>query len=115
MVDPVNPVQPTVYEVNKGAARFYNLRLNPAVSVQESLAKIERVYKKNVPALPFQYGFVDQEYAAKFSAEERVGKLASIFASPAILISRLGLFGWLPSRRNNEPRRLVFEKHSERR
>ncbi|GAB4036887.1 ABC transporter permease [Spirosoma gilvum] len=93
MESPYEPVQPTVYEFNKGAARFYNLRLNPALSVQESLARIERIYKKNVPALPFQYGFVDQEYAAKFSAEERVGKLASIFASLAILISCLGLFG----------------------
>ncbi|MCF0075785.1 FtsX-like permease family protein, partial [Dyadobacter sp. CY261] len=93
MESPYEPVQPTVYEFNKGAARFYNLRLNPAIPVRESLATVEQIYKKNVPALPFQYVFVDEEYAAKFSAEERVGNLASIFASLAILISCLGLFG----------------------
>jgi len=36
---------------------------------------------------------VDSEYAQKFLAEERTGKLASVFAVLAIFISCLGLFG----------------------
>jgi ABC-type antimicrobial peptide transport system permease subunit len=36
---------------------------------------------------------VDEEYAKKFAAEERIGKMAAFFASLAIFISCLGLFG----------------------
>src|SRR5439155_5409663 len=42
---------------------------------------------------PFQYHFTDEEYAKKFEKEERIGKLANIFAILAIIISCLGLFG----------------------
>jgi putative ABC transport system permease protein len=35
----------------------------------------------------------DEEYARKFSSEERVGKLAGFFTLLAIFISCMGLFG----------------------
>ena len=43
--------------------------------------------------MPFDYKFADDEYALKFAREERIGKLASVFAVLAIAISCLGLFG----------------------
>ena len=61
--------------------------------MHEALEKIESVFKTFDPASPFTYKFADLEYAAKFSNEERIGKLSSIFATLAILISCLGLFG----------------------
>jgi len=36
---------------------------------------------------------VDEEYAKKFGDEERIGRLAGFFASLAVVISFLGLFG----------------------
>jgi len=51
------------------------------------------VFTKYSPASPFEYQFVDEEYARKFSDEERIGKLASSFAILAIFISCLGIFG----------------------
>jgi hypothetical protein len=57
------------------------------------IAKIEKVFKSLIPSAPFDYTFADEEYKAKFQAEERVGKLAAVFASLAIFISCLGLFG----------------------
>lgn len=51
------------------------------------------MFKKYNPAAPFEYKFVDEEYARKFGNEERVGRLASFFAILAILISCLGIFG----------------------
>ena len=70
-----------------------NIRINPKTSTAEALPKIEAVFKKVIPSAPFDYKFADQEYALKFVAEERVGKLSSVFAVLAILISCLGLFG----------------------
>ena len=69
------------------------VRLSPGADAAEALAKVEAVSRKLVPATPFQYSFVDQEYNEKFRAEQRIGKLASMFAALAIFISCLGLFG----------------------
>ncbi len=44
-------------------------------------------------SVPFDYDFVDEQYAAKFSNKERIGKMSGIFAGLAIFISCLGLFG----------------------
>jgi ABC-type antimicrobial peptide transport system permease subunit len=69
------------------------IKLNPQQNVKQSLAAIEQVMKKYSPGVPFNYSFVDEKFAGKFQAEERIGKLASYFAVLAIFISCLGLFG----------------------
>jgi ABC-type antimicrobial peptide transport system permease subunit len=61
--------------------------------VQEALSKIEPVFRQYNPGSPFVYQFTDEVYARKFSDEQRVGKLATVFAILAIFISSLGLFG----------------------
>ncbi len=43
--------------------------------------------------MPFTYEFADDAYAQKFQIEERIGRLSTVFAALAILISCLGLFG----------------------
>ena len=94
MTSPYEPVKQSMYRFDKvGRASYYNLRLNPDQPASKSVATIKAVFRKNFPDLPFEYQFVDQEYATKFSIEERIGKLASVFAVLAILISCLGLFG----------------------
>jgi putative ABC transport system permease protein len=46
-----------------------------------------------IPGAPFDYKFASQEYSAKFSTEDNIGKLAVVFTTLAIIISCLGLFG----------------------
>ncbi|WP_461135483.1 ABC transporter permease [Spirosoma lituiforme] len=94
MQSPYEPVKQSLYMFNKNNNdSYYNLRLNPNQAASQSVATIEAVFKKNFPNLPFEYQFVDQEYADKFAGEVRIGKLASVFAALAIFISCLGLFG----------------------
>lgn len=90
---PFEPVKQAVYLLDYENVNWMNLRLNPDKSAKESLSVIEDVFKRVIPSAPFDYKFADEEYAAKFSQEERVGKLATFFAGLAILISCLGLFG----------------------
>src|SRR5258708_867415 len=90
---PYSPVKQTIYLLDDNRVSWINLKLNPEKTVSESLIIIESILKKNIPAAPFDYEFADQEYARKFSAEERIGKLASVFAALAIFICCLGLFG----------------------
>ena len=63
------------------------------MNMHEAIAKIEPVFKTYNPAQPFEYKFIDEEFAKKFGDEERIGKLAASFAILAIFISCLGLFG----------------------
>ncbi|MEO3402868.1 ABC transporter permease [Mucilaginibacter sp. CAU 1740] len=95
MNSPFDPITPTVFLMNDHERSFnvVNLKLRAGMSASDALARIETVFKKFAPDAPFNYKFADSEYAQKFIAEERVGKLASVFAVLAIFISCLGLFG----------------------
>jgi putative ABC transport system permease protein len=90
---PYEPARASLFHISKDEVSVILMKLNPAVSSRESLAKIETTFKKYSPDAPFEYKFVDEEYARKFGDEERVGKLASFFAALAIFISCLGIFG----------------------
>jgi ABC-type antimicrobial peptide transport system permease subunit len=70
-----------------------NIKLRPQAAVHDALKNIEQVYTHYNPGQPFEYKFVDEEYARKFAMEERIGKLAGFFALLAIFISCLGIFG----------------------
>jgi ABC-type antimicrobial peptide transport system permease subunit len=78
-----------------GPKSFFNvihIKLNPAKSTAENIAILEQVFRKYNPQYPFEYSFVDEEYATKFEDEKRIGKLAALFAGLTIFISCLGLF-----------------------
>jgi len=91
--NPYSPVKQMIFYLDYKRASFLDIRINPMMSVSESLHKISTVIKKYDPVSPLDYSFADQEYAKKFGNEERIGKLSSYFALLAILISCLGLFG----------------------
>ncbi|AXE19623.1 ABC transporter permease [Runella rosea] len=93
MQSPYSPVFRTSFVLDYNDVGVINIKINPAISSREALAKLETVFKKHNPSAPFEYKFADEEYAKKFSDEERIGKLATFFAMLAIFISCLGLFG----------------------
>jgi ABC-type antimicrobial peptide transport system permease subunit len=92
MNSPFEPVGPAIY-LNMGGSGWMYLRINPAMTTAEALPKIEATFKKVIPDAPFDYKFASQEYAAKFSTEDNIGRLAVVFTTLAIIISCLGLFG----------------------
>jgi ABC-type antimicrobial peptide transport system permease subunit len=93
MQSPYRPVKETIYIADNEKTHNVAIRLNPQVSINVALAKIENVFKRYAPASPFEYNFIDSEFERKFGDEERISKLASVFAVLAIFISCLGLFG----------------------
>lgn len=68
------------------------VRLEPGKE-KETLAKMSEFYSSFNPGFTFEYKFQDQEYALLYAAEQRVATLSSYFASMAVIISCLGLFG----------------------
>jgi len=95
MESPYEPVEPTMFFIKplNGGVSCINIRVKPGLAMSKSLPKIEAVFKKLIPAVPFDYQFADEDYALKFAAEERIGKLAGFFTILALFISCLGLFG----------------------
>lgn len=96
---PYETVKPGVYflqhnrTLNSFGSNWLAIRLNPKLGTQEAISRVGKVFQTVLPAVAFDFKFVDQEYADKFSSEQRVGKLAILFATLAIFISCLGLFG----------------------
>ncbi len=69
------------------------IRLNKTTDMSKTLADMESVFKKLNPSNPFEYSFVDQKFAKKFSEINMIGTLVSVFAFLAIVITCLGIFG----------------------
>lgn len=61
--------------------------------VGETIAFIREKAAELNPAFPFEYRFLDEDYARMYQSQERLGQFIRIFAFLAILISCLGLFG----------------------
>lgn len=68
-------------------------RMPAGGNLQNTLAQIEEVFAKHVPAYPFEYTFVDENFQEKFSTIRLTQRLASIFTFLAFIITGLGLFG----------------------
>ena len=92
-VSPFQSIEPTIYTIANHHLDCMAIKLNPSKSTEEALAIIKTVFSEYLPAIPFDYRFVDQEHELKFSAEKRIGSLSGFFAGLAIFISCLGLFG----------------------
>jgi len=74
-------------------ATIMYVRLKSSGNIEKSLASLQAVLKKYNPAYPFDYRFVDDQFNQMFLSEMLVSKLSRVFASLAIIISCLGLFG----------------------
>ena len=83
---------PHIYFVRYDGAGYITVRMRADASTHDALQKIETVMKKVDAAAPFEYKFVDEDYAHLFHDEERIGTLASVFAALAIFISCIGIF-----------------------
>ena len=57
------------------------------------LAKMEKVWRKDLAAVPFEYVFVDEEVQKQYEAEITLSRIINLFTLIAIFISCLGLFG----------------------
>lgn len=59
---------------------------------REVIASLEKTWKAISPGMPFTYSFLDQDFGRMYAAEQRLGRIFTIFAGLAIIIACLGLF-----------------------
>lgn len=75
---PYEPTLPSIVFLSKFDLRWLYIRMNPNADPHQALPKIGEVLNRLVPSAPFEYTFAEDNYAAKFAAEERIGKLAAL-------------------------------------
>jgi predicted permease len=86
------PVKPLFFRLRPSNTWNVMVRLE-AGKEKETLAAIGKMYNTFNPGFSFEYKFQNAEYAQLYAAEQRVATLSSYFASMAVVISCLGLFG----------------------
>ena len=92
MESPYNDVRP-LFMIMGEPNGVMSIRIRKTDDLQASFNTIEKVFARYNTAYPFEYTFVDVEFEEKFSTINMTGRLASLFAILAILITGLGLFG----------------------
>lgn len=93
MGSPYSPVGPMFIIYNPGWINAITIRMEKTTDMKGALQKVEAIFKRHNPAYPFEYDFADVEFAKKFTTINMTSQLASLFATLAIIITGLGLFG----------------------
>ena len=92
---PYAAIQPLIIE-GAGPGNWMGailVRLNANHPINQDLAKAETIIHQFDQTYPFEYSFVDEDYARKFILEQFSARLAGLFTALTIFISCLGLFG----------------------
>ena len=61
--------------------------------ISDALEAAEEVWTSVYPDYPFEYSFLDEEFQQIYQRDQTTGQVVNIFATLAILIACLGLFG----------------------
>ena len=85
-------IQPLVMNCNVDSEPFLYVKVAPG-KAQQAIAAVEKVWKEYNANYDFTYSFLDEAFDATYKSDIRTGRLFTIFAVIAIIISCLGLFG----------------------
>jgi putative ABC transport system permease protein len=85
-------VEPLIFRYYKAPGGYYSLKMNVS-NIQESIGRIEGVWKEFYPESPFSYFFLDDHYNQQYKADRQFGQSFGLFSALAIFIACLGLFG----------------------
>lgn len=90
---PYEPTRPMVILGGKFGFNVINIKLTGDNPTMQNMKIVEKIFKTYNPQYPFEYHFVNEQYARKFDDTRRTATLIGIFAALTIFISCLGLFG----------------------
>jgi len=62
-------------------------------NIPATISSIKKSWKNMFPGFPFQYTFLDQDFASQYAADQKRGKIFFAFSALTIAISCLGLLG----------------------
>jgi putative ABC transport system permease protein len=88
-------VEPFMLWMNhKQDGLWANLTVHTATgNYKDLLGKIEAVWHKDIPSVPFEYTFLDEQVQKQYESDISMSHIIDVFTLIAICISCLGLFG----------------------
>jgi len=85
-------IAPLVLFPEEEQFNFIFVKLNSG-DVKQNLETIKQICANVIPHRPFEYKFLDEQYTALYSSEQKIGAICTVFATLTIVIACLGLFG----------------------
>ncbi len=85
-------IKPLVMMHTRWISSHIAIRLQ-AGEVNNTINSIQNLWKEFVPASPFDYTFLDENYRELYEKEQRMGQIFIVFSALAIFIACLGLLG----------------------
>ena len=86
------PIEPYGFQLSKGNYS-YLIAHAQTKDIAATLRSVESSWKKLNPNEPFEYTFLDDDFARNYAADEKLSAIVGYFTIIAIFISCLGLFG----------------------
>jgi putative ABC transport system permease protein len=86
------PISPVLVGTNKSTYQLCNIKLKMQ-DTRATLAAVENLWNNTFPSFVFEYRFLDDTIAAFYRQERQLADLFKVFASIAVLLSCLGLYG----------------------
>jgi putative ABC transport system permease protein len=86
-----NPIKPLVL-FPESYQRMFLLKIQ-GKDLKQTISFLEGKWKELAPYRPFEYRFLDEDFNRLYSSEMRLGTVLTVFASIAIALACLGLFG----------------------
>ena len=71
---------------------YLSVRILPQ-NVSETIAYIQKTWKKMIPYYPLDYFFLDASFEQMHIADKKMGEIFSVFSILAIFVACMGLFG----------------------
>jgi putative ABC transport system permease protein len=93
MQSPYQTADPTFFTLFDRRNVFVLIRLSKNIPAPLAISRIEKVFSRYDPDTAFDYTFTVDNYNLKFSDEEHIGNISTVFCVLSIFISCLGLFG----------------------
>lgn len=77
-----------------GPELFLSIQINLSTNeLSKTLPFIESTWKRLFPEVPFNFKFIDQEFAQLYQSDQKLGAILQLFSILAIIVAILGLFG----------------------
>lgn len=88
-------IKPYLFEIRPsdwGWIPYLSIRFDPS-NIKKVLSGVEKIWKEYSGDQPFEYFFLSEDFADRYSQEQRTRTIFVIFSILAVFIASLGLFG----------------------
>ncbi len=85
-------IEPLFFSIRPGRIANLSVRIKPE-NMDATLGSLRKTWAAHVPGQPFEYSFLDDDFARLYKNEKLVAKIFGAFSLLAVFVSCLGLFG----------------------